>query len=97
MCKQFWQLYIDQDDYILVTLASDTILSCHQDLFAAIHYIEGVGDNNVGKSSIGYTFASMAYRAIKGSDISGPNYSRILGNVEPGQCLIVEDEGDSIQ
>jgi hypothetical protein len=50
----------------------------------------------VGKSTIGFTFAYTGYRVIRGTSISGANYSRILGNVEPGQCVIIEDEADNI-
>jgi hypothetical protein len=65
-------------------------------MFSTIHYIEGVGEVDVGKSSIGYTFEYTGYRVITASDISGPNYYRIIGPVEPGQCVIIEDEGDNI-
>jgi hypothetical protein len=58
-------LYIDQDNHLLIILASDSILSYFQDLFSTIHYIEGVGDNDVGKSSIGYTFENTGYRVIR--------------------------------
>ena len=40
ICKEFWNLYIDQDNHILIILASDSILSYFQDLFSTIHYIE---------------------------------------------------------
>ena len=50
----------------------------------------------MGKSSIGYTFEYTGYRVIKGTAISGANYSRVLGSIEPGQCAIIEDEGDQI-
>ena len=36
------------------------------------------------------------YRVIRGISISGANYIRTLGNEEPGQCAIIEDEGDRI-
>ena len=65
-------------------------------MFPATHYSEGVGTNDVGKSSIGYTFEYTGYRVVKGTAISGANYYRVLGSIEPGQCVIIEDEGDSI-
>jgi hypothetical protein len=65
-------------------------------LFPTTHYLECVGDNDVGKSSIGYTFEYTGYRVIKGTAISGANYYRILGTDELGQCVIIEDEGDNI-
>ena len=94
--KYFWTLYIDQDPQILTILAADSILSYFQDLFPVIHYVEGVGSNDVGKSSIGYTFQYAGYRPVKATSITGPNYLRIFGTVEPGQCTIIEDEGDNI-
>jgi hypothetical protein len=95
-CKSIFLKYIDQDIYIITLLAADSIWTYFQDLFPATHYCEGVGANDVGKSSIGYTFEYTGYRVIKGTAISGANYSRILGVIEPGQCVIIEDEGDSI-
>ena len=94
--KQFFELYVDQDKNIIVILAADSILTYFQDLFPITHYTEGIGGNDVGKSSIGYTFSYTGYRVVRGTSISGPNYIRILGSVEPGQCVIIEDEGDMI-
>lgn len=94
--KYFWTLYIDQDAQIITILAADSILSYFQDLFPVIHYVEGVGSNDIGKSSIGYTFQYTGYRPVKATSITGPNYLRIFGTVEPGQCTIIEDEGDNI-
>ncbi len=94
--KNIFLIYIDQDGYIIKLLAADSIWTYFQDLFPATHYCEGVGTNDVGKSSIGYTFEYTGYRVIKGTAISGANYSRLLGSIEPGQCTIIEDEGDNI-
>jgi hypothetical protein len=94
--KSIFLKYVDQDEYIINLLAADSIWTYFQDLYPVTHYSEGVGDNDVGKSSIGYTFEYTAYRAIKGVAMSGANYYRQLGNIEPGQCVIIEDEGDSI-
>ena len=88
--------YVDQDEHIVILLAADSIWTYFQDLFPATHYGEGVGTNDVGKSSMGYTFEYTGYRVIKGTAISGANYSRVLGSIEPGQCVIIEDEGDNI-
>jgi hypothetical protein len=33
---------------------------------------------------------------IRGNSITGANYYRVLGTIEPGQRSIIEDEGDSI-
>jgi hypothetical protein len=95
-CKNFWSLYVDQEKEIITMLAADSILTYFQDIFPIIHYSECVGGNDVGKSSIGYTFEYTGYRVVKGASITGPNYFRIFGTVEPGQCVIIEDEGDSI-
>ncbi len=94
--KEIFQKFDDQDVYIMTMLPVDCLWTYFQDLFPITRYSEGIGDNDVGKSSIGYTFEYTAYRVVKGTSISGPNYSRLLGFVEPGQCTIVEDEGDSI-
>ena len=94
--KGFYQKYVDQDKNIIVILSADSILTYFQDLFPIIHYSEGIGGNDVGKSTIGYAFEYTGYRVIRGTSISGANYFRILGSVEPGQCTIIEDEGDSI-
>jgi hypothetical protein len=90
------QKYVDQDKNIIIILAADSIFTWFQDLFPVTHYSEGIGGNDVGKSSIGYTFAYTGYRVVRGTSISGTNYIRILGSVEPGQCVIIEDEADSI-
>jgi hypothetical protein len=52
--KTFFEKYIDQDPNIIIILSADSILTYFQDLFPAIHYSEGIGTNDVGKSSIGY-------------------------------------------
>ena len=94
--KNIFFKYVDQDNHVVILLVSDAIWTYFQDLFPTTHYCEGVGTNDVGKSSIGYTFEYTGYRVIKGTAISGANYNRILGNVEPAQCCIIEDESDDI-
>jgi hypothetical protein len=96
IAKEIFQKYDDQDKYIMTMLPVDCIWTYFQDLYPTTHYSECIGDNDVGKSSIGYTFEYTAYRVVKGTSISGPNYYRLFGYAEPGQCTIVEDEGDSI-
>jgi hypothetical protein len=96
-CKSsFFFRYVDQDEHIINLLTADSIWTYFQDLFPATHYSEGVGSNDVGKSSIGYTFEYTGYRVIKGTEISVANYNRVLSSNEPAQCTIIEDEGDSI-
>ena len=56
-CKSsIFSKYIDQDQNIIILLAADSIWTYFQDLFPTTHYLECVGDNDVGKSSVGYTF-----------------------------------------
>jgi hypothetical protein len=94
--KNIFVMFVDQDKHVIVLLAADAMWTYFQDLFAITHYFEAVGANDVGKSSVGYTFGITGYRVIRGTSISGPNYIRILKNIEPGQCVIIEDEGDRI-
>jgi hypothetical protein len=94
--KLFFNTYADQDEHVLNLLAMDSIWTYFQDLFPTTHYVECVGTNDVGKSTIGYIFEYTGYRAIKATSISGANYYRMLGSIEPGQCIIIEDEGDNI-
>ena len=90
--KSIVQRYNDQDQHIINLLAADIVLSHFQDLFSTIHYVNVVGPNEAGKSSIGYTFEYTGYRVVKATSISAPNYYRTLGTIEPGQCTIIEDE-----
>ena len=94
--KNIFLMFVDQDKHVIILLAADAIWTYFQDLFPITHYFEAVGTNDVGKSSIGYTFEYTGYRVIKGTSISGANYIRKLGSIEPGQCVIIEDEGDRI-
>jgi hypothetical protein len=94
--KLIFSKYVDQDEYVINLLAMDSVWTYFQDLFPATHYVECVGTNDVGKSTIGYTFEYTGYRVIKATSISGANYYRMLGSIEPGQCVIIEDEGDNI-
>src|SRR6187200_1212843 len=87
----------DQDEVIIIALAIDIIWSYYQDLFATTHYDNITGDNETGKSSIGYTFEFTGYRPVKGTSISTANYYRMLGTIEPGQCIFIEDEADNIE
>jgi hypothetical protein len=94
--KSIFTKYVDQDEYVINLLTMDSIWTYFQDLFPATHYVECIGTNDVGKSTIGYTFEYTGYRVIKATPISGANYYRMLGSIEPGQCVIIEDEGDNI-
>jgi len=94
--KSIFRKYVDQDEHVINLLTMDSIWTYFQDLFPATHYVECIGTNDVGKSTIGYTFEYTGYRVIKATSISGANYYRMLGSIEPGQCVIIEDEGDNI-
>jgi hypothetical protein len=63
--KNIFLKYVDQDYHIVIILAADALWTYFQDLFPATHYGEGVGSNDVGKSSIGYTFENTGYRVVK--------------------------------
>jgi hypothetical protein len=90
-------LYIDQDEEILVLISADIFWTYFQDLFPTTHYydISGTG-NGIGKSTIGHVFEGIAYRAVRMTDPSAANLYRILGKIEPGQCIIIMDEADRI-
>jgi hypothetical protein len=96
IAKNIFTMFVDQEKHVIILLAADAIWTYFQDLFPITHYFEGVGDNDVGKSSIAFTFQYTGYRVIRGISISGANYIRVLKNIEPGQCVIIEDEGDRI-
>src|SRR5919197_5476250 len=89
--------YVDQEEPIIVILAADIIWSYFQDLFPTTHYINVTGDNETGKSTIGYAFQYTGYRPVKASTISTANYYRTVGIIEPGQSTMIEDEADHIE
>ena len=90
-------LYVDQDEDIRILISADILWTYFQDLFPTTHYydISGTG-NGIGKSTIGHVFEGIAYRAVRMTDPSAANLYRILGKIEPGQCIIVADEADRI-
>jgi len=96
LALDFIKLYNDQDEHKQILLAADVILSHFQDKFGTTHYLGIVGDNNSGKSSIGNTFEVLAYRAVNMTSPTAPNIFRMLGMVEPGQCVLILDEADRI-
>ena len=90
-------LYVDQDEEIRILISADILWTYFQDLFPTTHYydISGTG-NGIGKSTIGHVFEGIAYRAVRMTDPSAANLYRILGKIEPGQCIIIADEADRI-
>lgn len=90
-------LYVDQDEDIIILISSDIIWTWFQDLFPTTHYYDVNGKaNGIGKSTIGFMFEGAGYRVVRMTDPSAANFFRVLGPVEPGQCVIVADEADRI-
>jgi hypothetical protein len=92
----FIKLYNDQDEHKQILLAADVVLSHFQDKFGTTHYLGIVGDNNSGKTSIGNTLEVIAYRVVNMTSPTAPNIFRMLGMIEPGQCVLILDEADRI-
>jgi hypothetical protein len=66
-------------------------------IFPTTHYVNVTGDNETGKSTIGYVYSYTGYRPVRATAISTANYYRTLGTSEPGQSTIIEDEADNIE
>jgi len=95
--KEFVVLYIDQDVEVINLVSADIMWTYFQDLYPTMHYYDITGkENGIGKSTIGYVFEGLGYRGVRMTDPSAPNLYRILGKVEPGQCIIIADEADRI-
>lgn len=88
--------YNDQDEVKLVLNSVDITFSYFQDRFPTTHYVNIVGDNDSGKSSMGITAEATAYRPVYMTDPSAANIFRCLGVIEQGQCTIIIDEADKI-
>ena len=88
--------YNDQDQYKLNLLSADIFWTYFQDKFGTTHYLNIIGDNGSGKSTIGDTFEALAYRPVVMTDPNAANLYRILGTIESGQCIIVVDEADRL-
>lgn len=88
--------YNNQSDYKLRKVAIDIVSSYFQDRFATTSYIFPVGGNGSGKSSLAETFRALAYRAVVMTDPTAPNLFRLLGIIEPAQCVIILEEADKI-
>ena len=79
-------LYVDQDEEIQVLVSADILWTYFQDLFPTTHYYNIVGrGNGIGKSSIGFMFEGIAYRAVRMTDPSAANTYRVLERIEAGQ------------
>jgi hypothetical protein len=94
--RQFWLDFNDLDNNSIVLLSAYTLCSYFQDRFSTVFYLIIVGDNGTGKSVIGDTYESLAYRATVITDTTPAIWYRILGSIEHGQVTIVADEADNI-
>jgi hypothetical protein len=90
------QQYVTQDPHKLALFAALIPWGYFQDRFGMTPYLQVIGDNGTGKGSIGDVFYCLGYRPAKGTSITAANYFRLLGIIEPGQCVIIEDEADHI-
>ena len=78
-------------------VTADIIWTFFQDLYPTTHYYDITGkENGIGKSTLGYVFEGLGYRGVRMTDPSAANLYRILGKIEPGQCIIIADEADRI-
>ena len=90
-------LYVDQDTEVIVLISADILWTYFQDLFPTTHYYNIVGrGNGIGKSSIGFMFEGIAYRAVRMTDPSPANLYRVLERIEAGQCTLILDEADRV-
>jgi hypothetical protein len=88
-------LYVDQEPEIIILIAADIVWVWFQDLFPTCHYYDVSGKaNGIGKSTIGHVFEGIGYRPARMTDPSSANLFRVLGQIEPGQCIIIADEAD---
>jgi hypothetical protein len=93
--KDTVSLYVVQDPDVIILISADILWTYFQDLFPTTHYYDIVGKGNgIGKSTIGYLFEGVAYRGVRMTDPTAANLYRILGKIEPGQCIIITDEAD---
>jgi hypothetical protein len=90
-------LYVDQDNDIIILISGDVLWTYFQDLYPTTHYYDVNGKaNGIGKSTVGHMFQGIGYRAVRMTDPSAANFFRVLGPIEPGQCIIIADEADRI-
>ena len=94
--KELISKYIVHEPNILSLMVSNLIFSYFQDRFPTTHYLIFIGDNGTGKSTIGDIFEIMGYRGVKLTDTNAANISRLLGKIEPGQCILINDEAEKI-
>lgn len=96
MSKSLWKKFVVADNEQLILLTADSIFTYFQDLFASTHYVHVVGSAGSGKGAMLVGFKYLAYRVVLAADMSGANILDLLGSLEDGQVVIVEDELDDI-
>jgi len=89
-------LFNDVDKFTINLLSAYIVGSYFQDRFSTTPYIIIVGDNGTGKSSLGDTFESLAYRAVNVTNTTDAFWFRIFGTVEFGQVTIIAEEIDRL-
>jgi hypothetical protein len=94
--KEQVKLYNDVDDSTVNLLSSYIVGSYFQDRFSTTPYLIVVGDNGTGKSSLGDTFESLAYRAVNATNTTDAFWFRIFGTIESGQVTIIAEEIDRL-
>ena len=75
---------------ILLTIA--IIWSYFQGRFPTTRYDIVLGGTGSGKSDYAITCGAMAYRSVNLTNANAANINRILGCIEPAQCIIISDE-----
>ena len=88
--------YNNQSTHKLRLVTIKVITSHFQDRFPTTEYDYLVGGNGSGKSSLAETFRAIGYKTVVMTDLSAPNLFRLLGFVEPVQCMMVLEEADKI-
>lgn len=95
-CKSIIKKHNDQDDYKLNLVASDITWTYLQDKFPTTHYLNIIGDNGSGKSSLGLCIEILGYRPVNMTSPSAANLFRVLGTIEAGQCIVIAEEAEKI-
>ncbi len=92
LVKTIVKKYVVAEDHYITLITADIIYSYFQDHFGTTHYHICVGSNGAGKNSILMTFASLGYRVLLATNVSGANVYTYLGTQDECQGTIAEDE-----